>query len=336
VNEQHQSVSPPSAASAVCNQSSPSVIKTCNAILSKHARAFKWASWFLPHETRDNAAVLYAFCRALDDAVDEALNPRAARGALHRITEDVRRSSPQEPINAAFKEISNRLGIDFTYVEHLIDGIASDLGNVRVQDEEELLHYCYRVASTVGLMMCRALGVTDSRGFPYAIDLGIAMQLTNICRDVAEDAANNRVYLPARSLERFGVSQSSLVQGLAEPNGVVSVVSGLLAMAERYYQSADAGMRYIPIRPRLAIFIASRIYRAIGRALIRRYGCNPLYGRVIVPGYEKLFWVCHGLAAWIISLFSRMEPRHEADLHRFLKDFPGADPGGCVLDSVEL
>ncbi len=301
------------------------VIEQCRSILSKHARSFKWASLFLPASTRDNVVVLYAFCRILDDAVDTSPDTECARDALRRIAASLAQTTPEEPIIAAFKAMASRSIIDLIHVEHLIEGIASDLDPVRVQDDAQLIRYCYRVASTVGLMMCRVLGVTDERGMPHAIDLGIAMQLTNICRDVAEDAAANRVYLPARMLEDLGSSQERLVSGSAEPDAVAAVVRQLLAVAEQYYRSADAGMRYIPAQPRLAIIIASRIYRAIGLSLLRRFNGNSLRGRVVVPWTEKTLWVWRGLALWLFTLIKTTQPPHDPRLHRYIKDLPGAN-----------
>jgi phytoene synthase len=313
------------AARSIEEPSEQRVMEECRAILSRHARSFRWASLFLPKRVRDDAVVLYAFCRELDDAVDNAPDRESARKALSRIIDALHQRSPVEPIAALFKASASRLGIDLLHVKYLIEGIDSDLGAVRIRDDAELLKYCYRVASTVGLMMCSVLRVVDRRGLPHAIDLGIAMQLTNICRDVAEDANRDRVYLPAQSLERLGLSQSSLVQNSAEPEKVAAVVRQLLALAEQYYRSADRGMRYIPYRPRLAIIVASRVYRAIGRSLLRRHDGNPFCRRAIVPWHEKLFWVCQSVIVWLFSLFPKPKPGHEPRLHRSLCGFPAAN-----------
>lgn len=300
-------------------------IESCRAALSRHARSFKWGSIFLPRPMRDDAAILYAFCRVVDDAVDEASDPESARSSLSRVVDSLERHSPEEPLIAVFKAMAFRRQMDLRYARHLIEGVASDLGPVRVANEDELLRYCYRVASTVGLMMSRVIEVSDRRALPHAIDLGIAMQLTNICRDVLEDARSNRVYLPEQLLGSVGSSQSRLVLMSAEPEKIAVAVRRLLALAERYYRSADAAMRYIPLRPRLAIIIAARVYRAIGRSLLRRHNGNPLFGRVVVPWYEKLFWLGISLGAWLGSFFPARIPDHDSRLHRSIKGFPEAD-----------
>jgi phytoene synthase len=171
-------------------------------------------------------------------------------------------------------------------------------------------------------MMCAVLGVRDRRGLQHAVDLGIAMQLTNICRDVKEDAAMGRVYLPADRLAAAGVEQAALVAGEADREAVAAVVAQLLELADHYYASADVGMRYIPWRPRLAIFVASRVYRAIGVRLRQRHACDALVGRTVVPFGAKVFWTLCALAAWFASLWPTRDqtPAHPKLLHAHLGD----------------
>lgn len=191
-------------------------------------------------------------------------------------------------------------------------------------DDAELVRYCYRVASTVGLMMCGVLGVRCREALPHAIDLGIAMQLTNICRDVAEDAARGRVYLPAERLRSAGIDPEDVVRGTADPERVASVVRSVLALADRYYRSADGGMRDIPWRFRPAILVASRTYRAIGVRLRRR---RPTAGRTVVPWPEKLAWSAAAVAASLRPAILGITPRwaHDRALHQALRGLPGAN-----------
>ena len=174
--------------------------------------------------------------------------------------------------------------------------------------------------------MCGVLGVTDKQALPFAIDLGVAMQLTNICRDVREDAGRGRVYLPATRLRAAGIDPERLPTGDIDRAKLAGVVRDLLALAERYYASADDAMRHIPWRSRLAILVASRIYRAIGRRLLR-HGADTWAGRTIVPWWEKGAWAAAGLfaalhprvAGWVPS------PPHERALHLGLEGLPGTD-----------
>ena len=198
-----------------------------------------------------------------------------------------------------FRALCLECGIDFQVVRELLIGMSSDLGIVRLQSDRDLIRYCYRAAGTVGLMMCAVLGVRDPRAWRHAIDLGIAMQLTNISRDVLEDAETCRVYLPADRLAVYGVAPEDLVDGRADPGAVSIVVDDVLTLAEGYYQSGDAGMRFLPTRARWAILVASRLYRGIGRRLRSRQASDPLRGRVVVPWFEKLGLVVSATASWV-------------------------------------
>lgn len=280
------------------------------AVLASRARSFRWASWFLPAERRGQAALLYALCRLVDDTADEAPDPARARQELEALRAELRGEGPR-PLVAACRGILDQAGLQAA--EHLIEGALTDLEPVCMADDAELLRYCYRVAGTVGLMMLPVLGVHARVARAHAVDLGIAMQLTNICRDVAEDRGLGRVYLPRRRLEAAGTQPEALLRGEAPREAVAEVVRGLLGLAERYYQSGDAGMRYIPWRCRVAILVASRVYRAIGLGLLERGG-DALAGRVVVPWTGKLRW---SLAALGASLRLRLRPAqgHEPALH---------------------
>lgn len=289
------------------------------AVLAKGSKSFSFAGWFLPDEQRDDAALLYAFCRYVDDVADEALDPFQARAGLDAVEAELLGQVPPSPFLRDVLTMFEMRRINRRHAVELVHGVASDLSEVRVADDRELIRYCYRVASTVGLMMCGVLGVHDPRALPYAIDLGVGMQLTNICRDVAEDARNDRVYLPAARLERWGVEPTP--RGvLASPEGISRVVADLLDHADRYYASARSGMRFIPLRARLAILVASRVYRAIGVRL-RANGCDALAGRTIVPTSSKLVEAAGAIGG---SFFLPREP-HRSDLHRFLDGLPGAN-----------
>lgn len=270
------------------------------AILGKHARSFRWASIFLPPSVRDDAAVVYAFCRTVDDAVDEAGDEVQAERSLGEIRAAL--SAPQGQSSAlieAFTEVIHRTGIELEWVEELMSGVSSDLRAVRIQNDEELMRYCYRVAGTVGLMMCRVMKVREPRARQYAVDLGIAMQLTNICRDVLEDREKDRVYLPNTRLLQAGVDQQQLLDGQADSHAVSRVVLDLLTLADRHYHRADVGITFIPPRARLAIYVASRLYRAIGLRIIHHLGGNPLAGRAFVPWYGKLYWLVIAWSVWL-------------------------------------
>jgi phytoene synthase len=304
---------------------STATVAQSRAVLAHKARTFSFAGRFLPPAVRDDAALVYAFCRLVDDTADEAEDPGAAARALDRLGAELRGGAPARPLVAAFRDVAARLDLPLQSAEELLRGVRSDLGPVRIGGDAELIRYCYRVASTVGLMMCAVLGVRRREALPHAVDLGVAMQLTNIARDVAEDAERGRVYLPADRLRRAGVAQEALVDGSADRRGVARVVTEILQMADLYYRSADGGMRDIPARTRPAILVASRVYRAIGVRL-RRRGCDAFAGRVVVPPGEKAFWGGRALAAALHPEILGLAPRrrHDAALHLALHGLPGA------------
>ncbi len=302
------------------------VVRDSRAVLSEKARSFRWAAQFLSRDQHDDAAIVYAFCRLVDDTADEAPDKDHAARGLERLRAELDGTAAARPVIDAFLTLAARRGLDLDAARELILGVATDLEPVRLPDDVALLRYCYRVASTVGLMMCAVIEVRDPSALPFAVDLGVAMQLSNICRDVAEDAAMGRVYLPATRLRFHGTSPQALLDGHAPREAVAAVVRDLLALADAYYASAEQGMRFIPPRSRAAILVASRVYRAIGVRL-RQNRCDALAGRTIVPWTQKSRWVLDALARMarphVLGLTPA--PRHDRALHLALDGLPGAN-----------
>jgi phytoene synthase len=174
-----------------------------------------------------------------------------------------------------------------------------DLGTVRYDTIESLLQYCYRVAGTVGLMMTHIMGIDDDRALENAAHLGVAMQLTNICRDVEEDWQRGRVYLPADLLAKHGAlnlqDENSSTFPLEAVGNLSKVVDELLHLADRYYESGDRGLARLPWRSSVAISSARKIYSEIGSE-IRRQNCNPAAGRAFVSGRRKIRLVADAFA----------------------------------------
>lgn len=277
------------------------------ALMAARAKSFRFASWLLPAETRRNAASLYAFCRMVDDIADDSPTPEQARAGLAAVEDELLGLTPARPeVAGALQHLESVVP-----ALELVSGALSDQDAVRVPDDPALIRYCYAVAGTVGLMMCGVLGVRDRSAWTRAADLGIAMQLTNICRDVAEDAHMGRVYLPETRLRAHGETPERLVAGLAEPQRIAGVVAELLDLADRYYQSADRGLPAIPLRARLGVLVASRLYRGIGERL-RSRGCDALRGRAVVPLWRKILYVPQSLYD-LVRL--RESGPHEAQLH---------------------
>lgn len=262
-----------------------------SSVIARHSKSFALASRLLDDVSRDDVAVLYAWCRRADDEVDLApVEERSER--VRRLYEELRAIYAGEtldaPVPRAFQSLVQRRGIPQEYPLALLDGMRSDLGSVRIATIDELFVYCYRVAGVVGLMLCHVFGLSDARARENAAHLGIAMQLTNICRDVREDAERDRRYLPGDLL--------AACRGDSHGRELVRrAVERLLGLAARYYRSADAGFHALPLRAALAARAASRVYAAIGDELAAR-GFDALAGRVAVPLWKKLALVAGAVA----------------------------------------
>ena len=255
-------------------------------VLRKHGRSFHFASLFLSREDARKSARLYRFCRYIDDLADEDGACPNATGKLNDILHHLKRGSSSDPVIKDFLLLSRECGINCEAAVELCHGALQDQQSVRIADEAELLRYCYKVAGTVGLMMCSVLGASDPRARAHAIDLGIAMQLTNIARDVTEDAERGRLYLPGKRLHAFPLSLiASGVPPARKP--LQRAVRRILALAESYYESGKDGLPYLPARPRLAIHIAADLYREIGNKVAAR-GYAPWQGRAIVSTPQKV------------------------------------------------
>lgn len=304
------------------------VIAMSRAVLARHARSFRFAGLFLPKHALDNAAVVYAFCRLVDDAIDEAPDAQSARREATALAAELRGERPARPEVRAFVVVADRIGLDRRFAEQLIVGVGEDAaGHVRLDDDDALVRYGYLVAGTVGGMMCAVLGVKDARALPFAVDLGIGMQITNICRDVLEDAGKDRIYVPLRRLRAAGVDVDSFVvdapAGCVDRGAVSDVVLALLERADAYYASGHAGLRYIPWRSRFAILVAGRVYRAIGSMLRLRRG-DSLAGRVSTSTAHKMLIAVGALFAFPFTGMSKVV--HDPQLHTAIRGLPGSDP----------
>ncbi|MDA1332190.1 MAG: squalene/phytoene synthase family protein [Proteobacteria bacterium] len=235
-------------------------------LLQNKGKSFYWASHFLGKKYRHRAMRLYGFCRYLDDMVDEEGQVDSGKQNIMEARQALLQGSTDQASLSSGIELIQQCHIPQEVVFDLIAGIESDTELVRIVNEPDLLHYCYQVAGTVGLMMCYALDVQDQNAKPYAIDLGIAMQLTNICRDIKADALVNRQYIPNSLIGNIEVAH--LIAPNEEQATVLRLaVASLLKLADHYYQSGEKGLFYLPLRARISILIAARIYHDIGNQL---------------------------------------------------------------------
>ncbi len=269
-------------------------IRICRTSIAQHSKSFAMASKLLPRPHRDPAAVVYAWCRRADDAIDFSEGDEQRR-ALEGLRDELDRlyagEAMADPVLAAFQEVAFNRGIPSHYPMELLAGMEMDAVGVSYETWDDLLLYCYRVASTVGLMMCHVMGVEDERALPHAAHLGLAMQLTNIARDVREDWERSRLYLPDELLVGYGLGWlRSRLTGPLPPMArerCRDVLRALLSVADRYYESGDAGLPFLSPRCDLSVSAARHVYAAIGTAIAKQ-DHDVFAPRAFVPKHKKL------------------------------------------------
>jgi phytoene synthase len=283
-------------------------------LLAAKGKTFHWASALLGTKFRERATRLYGFCRRVDDLADENGSRGNARHALLDCRSAIRFGLLSHPSYGDMVELMRECRIERRVVLELIDGIVGDLEPVRMETAADLLHYCYQVAGTVGIMMCSVFEVGNATAKAHAIDLGIAMQLTNLCRDVAIDAAAGRRYLPATLVSDLDPIALIAPAERLRPR-LREGIGSLLRLADAYYSSGERGLAYLPLEARAAMLVASRIYRAIGTTLLRRDG-DYWSGRAQVGSMGKLLLSGTLLLSRPFTRGFWVPPRrHDARLH---------------------
>lgn len=257
----------------------------CEGITRHHSKSFYLATSFLPYEKRRAIRALYAFCRWSDDIVDE---PDHASGYSLEGWATSARSVDGPDDNAvllAWADTRRRYNLSTTVIDDLLAGIRMDLTIDRYTTFDDLWLYCYRVASTVGLLSMQIIGYKEGAD-PYAIKLGVALQLTNILRDVGEDARRGRIYLPLDDLARFGLTEPDILASCCDER-YHALMQFQIDRAERLYEEAWPGIAMLHPDGRLAVAIAATVYRGILPA-IKRNGYNNHTVRAYVPTQAKI------------------------------------------------
>ena len=278
--------------------------------LALFAKSFNWAGFFLPRKIYDDCAKLYAFCRVLDDIADEKADLDSKIEKFNKMKiffkssfklndNDKSPSYENETIILDIITIAKNYKIKKIIIEDLIDGVASDLKKrVHIRSVKDLLIYSYRVAGTVGLMMSKILKVNDRRALKGAIDLGIAMQLTNIARDVVEDKKMNREYI--------------------KPD--FENIQATLKLAEMFYQSSFSSIQKIPFRYKFSIIVARRIYRQIGRKILQKGNMKNYEnsGKIYVNNFEKIYHTIVSIFDLILVYLKEIETHQRAEEHAII------------------
>ncbi len=268
--------------------------------LSTYAKSFNWAGFFLPKRTYKNCSYLYDFCRVVDNIADDEEEIEIKNIKFQKFVGDFKQKNFENPVIQNMWNIINEFNISLEIIYDLFDGIESDIKqNVKIDTRKDLLIYCYRVAGTVGLMMAKILNVSKKQSLKSAIDLGIAMQLTNISRDVIEDSKKNRSYI----------------------NGNFEEIKSTIKLADTFYKNSFYSIGEIPLSFRFSILVARRIYRKIGYKILKKktFENYSKSGKIYVSNFEKLLETILSIYDLIIlSLLNKNDDQIEHD-HLLIK-----------------
>ncbi len=237
--------------------------------LGIYAKSFKWAGFFLPKKTYQKCSALYDFCREADDIADSEKKIEEKKDNFIKFRNNFVNKKYDDPVVKNMWDLINEFSISTKIVDDLFEGINSDIKeNVKFNSKKELLIYSYRVAGTVGLMMAKILNVHKKQSLKSAIDLGIAMQLTNISRDVMEDKKNNRFYI----------------------NDSFEKIKSTIKLSEQFYKNSFYSIKEIPLSFRFSILVARRIYRNIGYKILNKKNIENYKqsGKIYVSNIEKI------------------------------------------------
>ena len=237
--------------------------------LSIYAKSFNWAGFFLPKKTYQDCSDLYDFCRTLDDIADQDLDLRIKKKIFEEFKRDFENKNIENPIINKIYKLIKDFEISPKIIFDLFDGVESDLKEkVELKSNEDLIIYCYRVAGTVGLIMAKILNVKSKSSLKSAIDLGIAMQLTNIARDVVEDNKRNRNYISSN----------------------FETIKETLKLADKFYDNSFKSINEISLNNRFAILVARRVYRQIGNKILTKKNIENyrISGKIYVTKFGKI------------------------------------------------
>ena len=263
--------------------------------LAIYAKSFNWAGFFLPKKTYDKCSALYDFCRVADNIADDENKIDIKKDNFIRFRNNFVNKNYDDPVIKKMWDLINEFNISTKIIDDLFEGINSDIKeNVELNSKKEVLTYCYRVAGTVGLMMAKILNVKKKKSLKSAIDLGIAMQLTNISRDVIEDKKNNRFYI----------------------NESFEDIESTIKLSEEYYENSFYSIKEIPLSFRFSILVARRVYRKIGYKILNKKNLESYKksGKIYVSNVEKIIETFLSIFDLIkLSLLSKNDDNIEHD-----------------------
>jgi phytoene synthase len=264
--------------------------QTAEAITQEYSKSFHLATSLLPRDERRAVRALYGLCRATDNIVDDPQTTQHTDLNWWRAEVNQDWQLQQNPVLAAWSHTRQRYGVPQVYGDELIEGCEMDLTRSRYETFAELERYCYCVASTVGLMAMHILGTTTGVDYedakPYAIKLGVALQLTNILRDVGEDAQRGRIYLPQEDMQRFNVTEDDILRGKLDER-TIRLLQFEIERAYHLYEEAWPGIGFLAEKARFSVAVAADVYRGILGKIISN-GYNVFTQRAFLTRSEKL------------------------------------------------
>ncbi|WP_295389049.1 phytoene/squalene synthase family protein [uncultured Thiodictyon sp.] len=313
--------------------STPADQVACRDLLCGGSRSFYAASLLLPRRVYEPATALYAFCRIADDEIDLATRPHDAVIALRQRLDAVYAGRPMQiPADRALADVVHQFAVPRTLLDALIEGFAWDAEGRIYEDISSVYAYSARVAAAVGAMMTLLMGVRDPTLLARACDLGVAMQLSNIARDVGEDAANGRLYLPRQWLREEGLDPDAWLANPVWNPALGRVVARLLAAAEELYARSDEGISRLPLRCRAGIGAARHLYAEIGHEVGRR-GMDSICSRAVVSPSRKAQLLPRVLAATLPRRLGSLPPLPETS---FLIEAIKAQPLGQSINATSI
>ncbi|MDB4040526.1 phytoene/squalene synthase family protein [Methylophilaceae bacterium] len=241
-------------------------MKNYSNVMRKHGKTFFWATWFLEKEIASLLYAVYAFCRRLDDLVDKKGNKKNLKKVFS--LPDIWKKNEYHKAFNEFEGFKSKALPREIIVKEFLKGQVGDLNYKQPKNIDQLLVYCYQVAGSVGLMVCDVIGIKNKELKYYAIDLGIAMQLTNICRDIMEDAKMGRIYLPKNMVNNLSIEKFKKPSD-NDKRIINSARNNLLKDADEYYKSAMNGISHLPSKTSRAVIVAAKLYQAIGESIIK-------------------------------------------------------------------
>ena len=299
-------------------QRSEPIVAHSRTAIRKGSKSFSFASRLLAKDEREAAMMLYSWCRYCDDRTDIKDRATSYEIKQHNLDDLIAKTAavyrgemPDEPEFGAMAHVVRKYNLPAYYPQELLAGMAMDLNHDGFETVADLMRYCYRVAGVVGLMMVHVLRVSQTAALKHAQDMGMAMQLTNIARDIVEDAEMGRIYLPREWMREVGLDEKDILAPVSRAK-LAQLSQKLVVMAEALYRSGDEGIKYLPFYAAFSVVAARQVYSAIGQRVVRR-GPEAWNSRTWIPRWKKFLMLGPIVLSVLKSIPERMKAPWRAE-----------------------